>query len=247
MERLLSPDHAYSRDEVRVRGKSCPIPAQAGVYAWYFDEVPSGVPTTGCRVTEAGTLLYVGIAPKQPPTNGRRPSGQSLRTRVRAHFTGNAAGSTLRLSLGCHLAEQLGITLRQVGTKRERFTFTPAGEAKLSEWMGAHARVAFVEVGKPWLLEHMLFTREVLPLNLEGNTHSLHHAALTALRARCREEARSLEHMPDRHERHRRSARGTSTEQPPRKHARQARSRATDVTALPDGPSDDAGRAIRVQ
>ncbi|WP_374202811.1 GIY-YIG nuclease family protein [Saccharothrix sp. S26] len=90
---------------MRVRSKGRPIPAQAGVYAWHFDEVPSCLPTTGCRVTEVGALLYVGIAPKQPPTNGRRASKHGLRTRVRAHVTRNAAGSTLRPSLGCHLAE----------------------------------------------------------------------------------------------------------------------------------------------
>jgi hypothetical protein len=34
---------------------------------------------------------------------------------IRYHYTGNASGSTLRLTLGCLLAERLGIQLRRVG------------------------------------------------------------------------------------------------------------------------------------
>jgi hypothetical protein len=45
-------------------------------------------------------LLYVGISPKPPSAVGT-PSRQTLRSRLRYHFRGNAEGSTLRLSLGC--------------------------------------------------------------------------------------------------------------------------------------------------
>ncbi|WP_386143941.1 GIY-YIG nuclease family protein [Streptomyces yanii] len=41
-----------------------------------------------------------------------RTSTQNLRTRVRYHYRGNAAGSTLRLTLGC----LLGLELRRVGS-----------------------------------------------------------------------------------------------------------------------------------
>jgi hypothetical protein len=47
---------------------------------------------------------------------------------------GNAYGSTLRLTLGCMLAEKLGIELHRVGGGTRR-TFTTTGEAKLSAWM----------------------------------------------------------------------------------------------------------------
>lgn len=188
-EGLLNPAQVYSRDEVLVRDS--PIPKRAGVYAWYFDEVPPAVLTDGCRVTGAGTLLYVGIAPKAPPANGKPASRQSLRTRVRYHFSGNAEGSTLRLTLGCHLAERLGIQLRRVGSGA-RLTFTPAGEAKLSEWMSAHARVAFVADDEPWKLEHSLITGEVLPLNLEHNAHNPYYPTLKALRAQHKAAARNL-------------------------------------------------------
>ena len=48
-------------------------------------------------------------------------------------YRGNAYGSTLRLTLGCLLADQLGIELRRVGSGT-RLTFGD-GEQALSEWM----------------------------------------------------------------------------------------------------------------
>jgi hypothetical protein len=44
------------------------------------------------------------------------PSRQQLRSRLRRHSAGNAAGSTLRLTLDCLLASQLGVQLRRVGS-----------------------------------------------------------------------------------------------------------------------------------
>lgn len=57
--------------------------------------------------------------------------------RIRYHYSGNTAGSTLRLNLGCLLAERLGIQLRRVGSG-QRLTFA-AGEARLSAWMADNA------------------------------------------------------------------------------------------------------------
>ena len=82
----------------------------------------AGVPTANCRFQDGLTLLYTGIAPKAPPQNGRNPSSQSLWDRIRYHYRGNAEGSTLRLTLGCLLAEELGIHLRRVGSGK-RLTF----------------------------------------------------------------------------------------------------------------------------
>jgi hypothetical protein len=67
-----------------------------------------------------------------PRHTRQRPaaSQQTLRQRIRYHYTGNAAGSTLPLTLGCLLAERLGIQLRRMGSGR-RLTFA-AGEGKLS-------------------------------------------------------------------------------------------------------------------
>lgn len=83
-----------------------PVPKSSGVYAWYLREVPRGVPSADCIQSNGLTLLYVGIAPRPPAKNGRS-STRTLRSRLRQHYALNAAGSTLRLTLGCLLAQQL--------------------------------------------------------------------------------------------------------------------------------------------
>jgi hypothetical protein len=95
MDALLKPTHLFTRQDVL--SKPSPIPARPGVYAWYFREVPPGVPVDGCHRHHGLPLLYVGISPSKPPTNGKLPSKQSLAKRIRYHFAGNAGGSTLRL------------------------------------------------------------------------------------------------------------------------------------------------------
>ncbi|MCZ2526015.1 MULTISPECIES: GIY-YIG nuclease family protein [unclassified Streptomyces] len=126
----------------------------------------------------------MGIAPRHM---ANRKSTQNLRTRVRYHFRGNAAGSTLRLTLGC----LLGLELRRVGSGR-RMTFGQAGEAALSQWMAEHARVCWVEHPEPWTAESDLITRLDLPLNLDQNRHNGFHARLTEIRAQARQQAREL-------------------------------------------------------
>ncbi len=132
---LLNPQKLWSRAEVLAR--SCPVPALPGVYAWWFREIPPGLVTHECLTHETLTLLYVGISPKRPPIKGR-PSHQNLRTRVRYHYRGNAEGSTLRLTLGCLLAERLDITLYRVGSGK-RMTFCE-GEDMLSSWMDSRSQ-----------------------------------------------------------------------------------------------------------
>ena len=136
------------------------------------------------------TLLYGGIAPKAPPANSRPASQQTLRKRIRYHYTGNAAGSTLRLTLGCLLAERLGIQLRRVGSG-QRLTFA-ASEAKLSAWMADNAFVTWVETERPWLAEQQLITSVNLPLNLDQNRQHDFHQQLTQVRADARMPARTL-------------------------------------------------------
>lgn len=78
LTRLLTPARLYTRDEVLDRPS--PVPKVAGVYAWYFDELPPGADASGCHATPHGVLLYVGIAPKEPPRKGTAPSTQTLGT-----------------------------------------------------------------------------------------------------------------------------------------------------------------------
>jgi hypothetical protein len=128
--------------------------------------------------------------PDPPPENGKPPSQQNIRKRIRYHFRGNAEGSTLRKTLGCLLADELGIELRRVGSGTRR-TFG-AGEAILSQWMVDNALVSWIAVSQPWLLERKLFNLLDLPLNLQENSHNQFHKELTAIRAAAEARARAL-------------------------------------------------------
>ena len=167
-----------------------PIPRNGGIYAWYFREIPPGVPTDDCIRHGELTLLYVGIAPKAPPKNGRSASTQTLRDRVRYHYRGNAEGSTLRLTLGCLLSEQLKIALRRVGSG-SRFTFAN-GEEALSSWMAQNAFVTWCEAAEPWKTERETISRTPLPLNLEMNAGHPFCSTLSSLRRAAKSAARNL-------------------------------------------------------
>jgi hypothetical protein len=185
---LVAPDRLWSRSETLVR--PCPVPREPGVYAWFFREVPPGVPADGCVVRTGRTLLYLGISPGRPPANGKPPSRQRLANRIRYHFTGNAEGSTLRLTLGCLLADMLGIELRRVGSGK-RMHFGP-GEARLSEWMGKNAEVVWTQHAAPWELEAELIAELSLPLNLAQNVRHPFHPALSEIRQAAKVRARNL-------------------------------------------------------
>ena len=172
---LVSPNRLWSAQEVLVRPS--PVPAVAGVYGWQFELPPH-------PDLDARRLLYVGIAPRYM---ANRTSTQNLRKRVRYHYRGNAAGATLRLTLGC----LLGRELRRVGSGK-RMTFGKAGEAALSQWMADNARVCWVEQDEPWTSESQLISQLDLPLNLDQNRHNAFHSRLKELRAQARQRAREL-------------------------------------------------------
>jgi hypothetical protein len=163
--------------------------------AWYFDEVPPGVPIDGCHQAFGHTLLYVGIAPKETKGPGVKPSVRTLRHRMRDHFCGNAEGSTLRLTLGCLLSDTLNIRLRRVGSGR-RHTFTNSGEIDLDQWMADHARVAWAAVEEPWLVEKILLSTVALPLNLQGNSHAFIYT-LKDVRRAAKQAAQDLPVVAD--------------------------------------------------
>ena len=185
---LLAPARLWSRAEVL--SSPSPVPREPGVYAWYFRDIPPGVPTTDCHRFGDLTLLYIGIAPRAPPKNGARPSSQRLVDRIRYHYRGNAEGSTLRLTLGCLLSEALGIELRRVGSGM-RMTFAD-GECVLSGWMAENAFVTWVVDPAPWVLEEELITGLSLPLNLDMNRRHAFHAALRDVRRRAKGIAREM-------------------------------------------------------
>lgn len=183
---LVSPQRLWTRTEVLDRPS--PVPASPGVYAWYFNEIPPGLSTEGCVRSGDLTLLYVGISPKRPPVDALKTSKQTLRSRVRYHFRGNAEGSTLRLTLGCLLAERLGITLYRVGSGK-RMTFCE-GEDVLSAWMAQNAFVCWTVTDGPWILETELIGSVNLPLNIDQKVGSLSRDFVRDSRRGAKEIAR---------------------------------------------------------
>lgn len=191
---VLPPfDGTQASTRAQVLARPTPVPSAPGVYGWYFDVVPGAIDTTGCQRVGDFWLLYVGISPKAPPANGRAPSRSTLRHRLRTHYAGNAAGSTLRKTLGCLLADEIGVSLRRVGSGA-RYTFGNHGEQLLDAWMDEHARVAWHEAAQPWLLERQLLDSGLpLPLNVRDNPCVVHTQHLKSVRA---DAMRSADLMP---------------------------------------------------
>ncbi|MFC1678693.1 GIY-YIG nuclease family protein [Elusimicrobiota bacterium] len=187
VDELISERPICSREEIWSDSKL--LLPEPGVYAWFFDEIPPSVPRQGLFRRKEGALLYVGISPK-PPSNDGKNSRQSVRSRIRYHFRGNAYGSTLRKTLGCLLSGQLGIQLKPVGKSGTRITFGAEGENALSEWMAAHARVSWLLHPEPWIVEDEAIDRLNLPLNLKGNEQHPFYSHLTQIRKIATQRAR---------------------------------------------------------
>src|SRR6266516_2334162 len=114
LKRLLTaPTRLFARSEVLQ--KPSPVPSATGCYAWSGHEVPKIVPTRGCVTFERKTLLYIGGAPDK---QDRPDSRQTLRSRIKRHYQGDAKGSTLRRTLGVLLEPQSGFPLRSVNPKK---------------------------------------------------------------------------------------------------------------------------------
>ncbi len=179
------PERTYSRTEVM--SKPTPVPAVNGVYFWWFKEIPTGVPAEGCITCDGYTLLYVGISPDQ---RGKPNSRSNLRKRIKTHYSGNAAGSTLRRTLGVLLSGISCFPLRRVGSG-SRMTFTHPGEQWLDAWMEKNAKVHWIPVEAPWELEDMLIASIPLPLNIQGNGHDF-KITLSGMRSQAAAEARLM-------------------------------------------------------
>jgi hypothetical protein len=190
---FVRPERVFSRADVLSRPS--PVPSREGVYGWWFRRLPPLLIARGCCRHQDLTLLYAGISPASPPRNGRPASRQTLLERIRYHYSGNAEGSTLRKTLGCLLAGELGIELRRVGSGK-RMTFVE-GEHRLSAWMAENAYVSWIACERPWELEDTLIAALDLPLNLMGNKHNQFHSVLTELRAKCVARARDLPVLPN--------------------------------------------------
>jgi hypothetical protein len=116
------------------------------------------------------SLLYVGTGPKDAK------SKRFLRDRLKDHIGQDSTRSTLRRSLGCLLAECLGLEFEVARTSRRKRSGSTvyhfglgAGESLLSDWIEKNARISWIKHDRPWELEGDLIRKLVLPLNLQDN------------------------------------------------------------------------------
>ena len=159
------------------------IPKLKGLYGWYFAPALPAVPFEGCVRSGNWTLLYVGIAGQNAQ------SKEDLRTRIKEHLKGKARGSTLRLSLGCLLQHELDLIPQRYGCGK-RIWFGEIGEARLTQWMRLHARVAWIVDDEPWEIEVPAIESYSLPLNIEHNAAHQFSSVLKAIRKACKQEAK---------------------------------------------------------
>jgi hypothetical protein len=61
-DQLLRPGRLWTRPEMLALPSS--VPAAAGVYAWYFRQVPAALDARDWVTIDDLTLLYVGISPR---------------------------------------------------------------------------------------------------------------------------------------------------------------------------------------
>jgi hypothetical protein len=146
-----------------VMKKPSAAPDEAGIYAWWFDELPN-VPLDGALEQDGFRLAYVGIASYRPG------SRRTLRQRLRNHCKGPIATSTLRRSLAAVLIDELALQPRQGVSKK--VVLPEEEEVRLSDWLSNHGRVAWLVSSSPWLDEaRILRDGPPLALNIQGNAH----------------------------------------------------------------------------
>ena len=190
ISKLLSPKKLWTRNEILQ--KPSQVPLKDGIYAWYFKKLPNidilskyfnvkdGV-LQECHQYDGYQLLYVGVAPASSNSNN------NLRKRLKDHMNGNAYGSTLRLSLGCLLSDELDIKLKKVGKSSVHFR---ENEEILSEWMQNNAFVTFEVCHEPWKIEDEAIKTINLPLNIKDNESSPFFQPLKDIRKKAKSFAR---------------------------------------------------------
>jgi len=169
---LLEP--ASFTDPAEIAASPSIVPAEPGIYGWWFDAALPEVPREGCLVRDGRHLLYVGIAP-----NGTSEiSTRNLRKRLGDHCRGVIARSTVRRTLACLLERDLALSISRTATGK--VAMPNSDEQRLSDWMGAHMRVAWMVHPSPWTLEDELIrSGPALPLNIMGSSHPFSAALMT--------------------------------------------------------------------
>lgn len=170
---------------VKTMEESSP-PSSPGIYAWYFDEPPPYVPTSGCTFVKAGGwlfktkwwLLYIGRAEDLNDRN--------VNYHIKGEHYAEGTISSLRLSLGCLLSKKLDLILYYPPE-----SFGAYGDSKLNEWLKEHVRISWIEVKNIYVIEPEIIRNCTLPLNYKDNDHPL-KKPLSNLRTAFRNISKNL-------------------------------------------------------
>jgi hypothetical protein len=205
-QRAVAPERLHTVSEIRASPAT--VPREAGIYSWWFRRVPPGVPVDGTLVRGRLRLLYIGIAPRAPSKEKKRVRTSKGKKRVRTskgkkrvrtlrgrllnHCRGPIASSTLRRTLACLLAPDLGFQFFRRSSGK--IGMSASDEDKLTRWMDDHVRVGWIECPEPWEVEQTLIASGPhLPLNIQGsrNSFAIHLRALRASPKRARPPGRA--------------------------------------------------------
>lgn len=150
------------------------IPEQAGVYMFLLSDrvtVPGANGAGPNRWSDGeieGDVLYVGA------------TTWSLRERIKSHFALRSESSSMRMSLGLLLAEQLNLQVRTIDTRRS-FYFEP--EQALTGWLKEHTTTTFFVTDTPMDDERELVARGYGLLNISGAASTEFRRSISAMRS----------------------------------------------------------------
>lgn len=162
------------------------VPDVKGVYAWYFNRLPSGMDGRHLLTVRNWSLLYVGIG------GDKESSNSTLQSRLLGkHLKSDASDSTVRASLGSLLRRDLNLNPNR---RYNGFWFGQHGEDVLTEWICEHVAFNFLTDDAPWEVEQYVLSKYGwhLPLNIKGNPTNTFAASLKAARNECRRAAGAL-------------------------------------------------------
>ena len=148
-----------------------------GFYAVFFDSGTCLLEGSGYLdfdqayppAVEGFDLLYVGA------------TLDSLRRRALQHVVGDSRSSSLRMTVGALLANDLD--LEPVGDGSRTYFNFGDGERRLTSWLCAHTRVAVHPSSQPFVLEKALLREHFIPFNLSERKRHPFSKYLMALRA----------------------------------------------------------------
>jgi len=149
-------------------------PAERGAYFVFFDSGQLLLERSGYLEFDDAfpfsidgyDLLYVGATLGQ------------LRARVLDHLTGNSRASSLRMTVGALLTIDLG--LEPVGDGTRTYFHFGDGEKRLTDWIVAHTRVAFVPADDPFGIEKSVLASVPVPFNIsERKKHAFSKYLMT--------------------------------------------------------------------